>query len=73
MPWGDFADRAKAYLDGTPKPIELAYKISGETGKPVVLAFQDDFETAMERVCTKAVHARTKAVSIEVKNLVSCF
>ena len=69
--WEDFADRAKAFLDDTPKPIKLALKITGEAGKPTLILDTTAFRGVMARLVDKAMHARSKAVSVEVKNLVS--
>lgn len=70
--WGDFKDRCLALLDGTPKPIQLAYKVSGDAGKPSHLNDAPEFVSAMERLCSRAQNARTKAVYMEVQNIVSC-
>lgn len=70
MSWEDFRSRATAHLDGTPKPIQLTYKISGESGASH-LDNSDDFDAAMGHVRAKATRAHSKAVNMEIRNRVS--
>ena len=51
--------------------MKLAYKIVGDAGKPTLLETIDDYQQAMEHIVRKAKVARTWAVSIDVKNVVS--
>ncbi|KAK7681685.1 hypothetical protein QCA50_015419 [Cerrena zonata] len=70
MPWTDFKDRCIALLDGTPKPIQLAYKVlPGDTGQHAYINDMVEFAGAMGRIRTRAYTARTKAVYMEVKNV----
>lgn len=57
--------------DATPQPIQLVYRVSGDGGGYSALTTEDDFEPAMEKVVARARVARSKAVVVEVKNLVS--
>ena len=66
----DFRSRVHAYLDGPDKSIQLAYKISGDTGKPSHMNNNHDFTAAMTRLTDKARHARSRAVCLEIKNIV---
>ncbi|KAF8876599.1 hypothetical protein CPB84DRAFT_1828973 [Gymnopilus junonius] len=67
MPWEDFRCLVVGLLENM--SIELAYKIPGEPGKASLLKTRPDYEAAMSRVCQKALSARSKPVSIEIKNI----
>ena len=69
--WEDFRCRAIGYLESATGAVKLAYKIVGDAGKPTLLETIDDYQQAMERIVPKAKVARTRAVSIDVKNVVS--
>ena len=67
--WEDFRRRVVGYLENG--SVKLAYKIFGDAGKPTLLETVDDYTQAMERIVQKARVARTRAVSMDVKNIVS--
>ncbi|TCD67567.1 hypothetical protein EIP91_012264 [Steccherinum ochraceum] len=69
MPYDDFDSRVRANLDGTPVPMTIAFRISGERGGFQTLATAEDFASVVERVAQKARGARSKPVSLEIKNL----
>lgn len=68
MPWGNFRRLVVGMLENP--SVELAYKLTSEPGKPSHLKTGEDFANAMKRLCQKALTARTKAVGMEIRNLV---
>ena len=70
MSWMDFRRQVFLHLDSNGVPVELAYKVSGDTGKASHLQNEADFETVIGRVYQRASSARTRAVSMEIKNIV---
>lgn len=70
MSWMEFRHQVVSHLDSNGDPVELAYKVSGDTGKASHLKNEDDFEMAIGRVNQRASNARTRAVSMEIKNMV---
>ena len=71
IPWEDFQRRILLYLENANGPVELACKVTGDTGKASHLKNEDDFKSAMGRLCHKANNARSRAVCLEIKNIVS--
>jgi hypothetical protein len=71
MGWDEFRVLAYARLELPPDDVRLGYRISGETRRWVELTCQSDWNVVVSRVREKAVVARTRAVGIELKNLVS--
>jgi hypothetical protein len=69
--WDDFRRRILLYLENVNGSVELAYKITGDTGKASHLKNEDDFRSAMGRLCQKANNARSRAVCLEIRNIVS--
>ncbi|KAF8890354.1 hypothetical protein BD779DRAFT_1671320 [Infundibulicybe gibba] len=67
--WDTFRTSVLDHLEGSTRAPRLAYKVSGDGSKASPLENAKDFATAMERVCYKAGNARTRAVSLEIKNL----
>lgn len=65
--WPDFQRRVALYLG---KNTELVYKVAGDNGKGYYLKSDDDFKTAMERLCQRAYNARTRAVALEIRDMV---
>jgi hypothetical protein len=59
--WVEFQRLVLLYLDGKEGPIELAYKVSGDTGKASHLKNEDDFGVAMGRVYQRASNARSQS------------
>ena len=70
MSWIEFRHRVVSYLDSNDNPVELAYKVSGDTGKAYLLKNEADFEMAIGQVYQRASSARTRAVGMEIKNMV---
>lgn len=69
MPWLDFRRRAVGLLEYN--EIELVYKVTGDSGRPSHLKTEADFNSAMARVCQKALSARSRPVGLEIRNTVS--
>jgi len=69
MSWNDFRAHVLKHLEN-PQAVQLTCKVLGDTGKASYLKDEDDFNTTMERLCQRAMNARTRAVSLEVKNIV---
>lgn len=63
--WPDFQQRVAVYLGNN---TELMYKVTGDTGKGSYLKDSDNFKAAMERLCQRAYHARTRAVALEIRD-----
>jgi hypothetical protein len=68
--WEDFRNWVIGYLAPT-SSFELVYKVSDDNGKASHLDSVGDFNTAMERLCHGAGNACTRAVSLEIRNIVS--
>jgi hypothetical protein len=64
--WPDFQRRVGVYLGNN---SELVYKVTGDNGKGSYLKNGDDFKTA-ERLCQRAYNARTRAVVLEMRDVV---
>lgn len=71
IPWEDFRRRVLVHLEDANGPVELACKVTGETGRASHLKNEDDFKSAMGRLCQKANNARSRAVCLEIRNIVS--
>lgn len=69
--WDDFRSRVLVHLDNAMHAVQLACKVSGDTGKLSHLNNVDDFNATIERLRQRAYNARTRAVCLEVKNIVS--
>lgn len=70
MSWMEFRHQVISHLDSHGDPVELAYKVSGDTGKASHLKNEGDYEMAIGRVYQRASNARTRAVGMEIKNIV---
>jgi hypothetical protein len=71
MMWEIFYKKVLQYLEKATGEIELACKVSGETGGATQMKSEADFKAIMDRVCQRAQNARTRAVGLEIKNIVS--
>ena len=69
--WEDFQHQVLGYLEDATRKAELAYKVTGDSGRASQLKNEDDFKAAMARLCQKAGNARSRAVGLEIRNLVS--
>lgn len=71
MKWDEFERKVLKSLDGVVLPVQLAYRVSGDTGKMSYLKDEADWVSALTRIDAKVPLARKNPVSIEVRNLVS--
>ena len=69
--WEDFQKRAITYLDTNGQAVQLTCKVTGEPGKASHLGNASEFDAIIGHLCQKASNARSKAVGLEVKNIVS--
>ena len=67
--WGDFKDRVVAQLDAV--DVRLVFRLNVDSRAWSDLSCEADLTTALTRVSEKALVARTREVSMEVKNVVS--
>jgi hypothetical protein len=71
MCWEDFECRVLGYLENATRKVELAYKVTGDSGRASQLKNEEDFKAAMARLCQKAGNARSRVVGLEIRNIVS--
>ena len=71
MRWQVLVDKIMINLGNSPKPVQLVCKITGDTRRMSHLNNVVDWDTILTRLITKVKAARTCAVSLEVKNVVS--
>ncbi|EGO22327.1 hypothetical protein SERLADRAFT_440352 [Serpula lacrymans var. lacrymans S7.9] len=69
MDWVQFRRQVFNLLDGPEQDIQLAYKLSGDTGKPSHMNNHHDFTAVMDRLVNKARVAQTRVVMLEIKNI----
>jgi hypothetical protein len=69
--WEDFRKRTITFLDNVGETVQLTCKVTGEPGRASYLGNANEFDAIIGRLRQKASHARTKAVGLEVKNIVS--
>jgi hypothetical protein len=70
MKWVDFVDKVHDQFGKPHAKVQLVYRI-GDSGVMSYLAHKDDWDKAMEQLRGRIKAARTRAVSMEVKNMVS--
>ncbi|EGN96715.1 hypothetical protein SERLA73DRAFT_154179 [Serpula lacrymans var. lacrymans S7.3] len=73
MDWVQFRRQVFNLLDGPEQDIQLAYKLSGDTGKPSHMNNHHDFTAVMDRLVNKARVAQTRVVMLEIKNILKAF
>ena len=71
MTWEVFQKKVLQYLESATCEVELTCKVSGDTGKASQMKDEADYKSVIERVCQRAQNAHTRAVSLEIKNIVS--
>ena len=72
MTWVKFEEEVVTRLDDdTPKPIQIAYKSTGDTGKLTHLKNVVDWDDVLTHLCAKMKMAHKHAVQVEIKNVVS--
>jgi hypothetical protein len=70
MSWSEFKQEVLKHLDGAVFPVQLAYWLSGDTGKMSYLKDSSDWSEALHRLDVKVPTTCKNAVSMEVRNLV---
>ena len=70
MGWEEFRKEVLKRLRDTVLPVQLAFRVSGVSGKLSYLNDKADWESALNSVNTKITTARKNAVSLEVRNIV---
>jgi hypothetical protein len=71
MSWNEIEHRVLKLLEGAVLPVQLAYKLSGDTRKMTYLKGDSDWAEALRCLDARARVVRKNAVSMEVRNLVS--
>jgi hypothetical protein len=71
MEWSEFEKEVLKQLDGMVLPVQLAYRLSGDTSKMFYLTNEADWASALKRLDAKISSARKNTVSMEVRNVVS--
>ena len=69
--WQVLVDEVMINLGDSPKPVQLTCKVTGDTGRMSHLNNVVDWDTILTRLINKVKTARTHAVSLEIKNVVS--
>jgi len=71
MVWDEFAERAYSHFDKPHNNVRLGYRVSGDTSAMSQLTCANDWEHALDRVKERVIAARTRAVGMELKDMVS--
>ncbi|KAH9073602.1 hypothetical protein EDB83DRAFT_2516495 [Lactarius deliciosus] len=69
MKWRDFLDEVRHHFDYPHREVQVGYRISGEAGAMSYLASENDWDNAIVQLLGKVRSARTRAVSMEIKNM----
>ncbi|KAH9007421.1 hypothetical protein EDB84DRAFT_1572907 [Lactarius hengduanensis] len=69
MKWRDFLDEVRHHFDCPHREVQVGYRISGEAGAMSYLASENDWDNAIAQLLGKVRSARTRAVSMEIKNM----
>src|ERR1700761_9622910 len=69
--WGDFVSEVHQRINNPPNELVLGYRIGSESAMST-LACEAEWKVALTRLKEKVCNARRRAVSMEIKNLVSC-
>lgn len=74
MEWQGFLEIANNHFIKAPDEVRLGYRFGGhgEAREVSKLDCAADWDTAVKKIREKALAARKRAVSIELKNMVSC-
>ena len=67
-PWTDFRPQFVGRLENP--DVELVCKVTSGSGGATQLKTQDNYDTAIEHLLLKVQTARTKAVGLEIRNIV---
>ena len=72
-PYGDVYDHVCAHMDLNPNKAALGYKFEGDPKTSIIWLPPDDpaiFDTMLEKVKSHTKHAQTRAVILEIHDLV---
>jgi hypothetical protein len=69
--WTEFLERVLGHLDRPRDEIQLGYRIRGDARGPSYLICEYDWVLALRRVREKILSARKRAVTVELKDMVS--
>jgi hypothetical protein len=70
--WIEFVTKAHQHFDRPRDDVRLGYRITGDSRAMSYLSCDFEWKAALERVKQKILASRTRAVSMELKNMVSC-
>ncbi|KAI9429411.1 hypothetical protein H4582DRAFT_2089266 [Lactarius indigo] len=69
MKWYELLDEVHRHFERPRSEVRVGYRISGDTGAMSYLASEYDWNDAIARLLGKVRSARTRAVSMEIKNM----
>lgn len=69
--WTEFFERVLAHLNQPRNEIRLGYRIRGDARGPSYLMCEADWDSALRRIRERIMSARKRAVTIEIKDMVS--
>ncbi|KAI9436697.1 hypothetical protein H4582DRAFT_2078387 [Lactarius indigo] len=69
MKWHEFLDEVHRHFERLRSEVRVGYRISGDTGAMSYLSSEYDWNDALARLMGKVRSARTRAVSMEIKNM----
>ncbi len=72
MTWSKFREEVVYHFDKPCGEVRIMFRISGEGGAWTDLTSESDWERAVDQLVGKVWSARTRPVSMEVKDEVSC-
>ena len=71
MSWQEFADIAYDWFRKDRDEVLMGYKFVGDSGGVTELASESEWKNAMVRMKEKIRSARTRSVTMELRNMVS--
>ncbi|KAI9428500.1 hypothetical protein H4582DRAFT_2091912 [Lactarius indigo] len=69
MKWYEFLDEVHRHFEKPRSEVRVGFRISGDAGAMSYLASEYDWDDAIARLMGKVRSARTRAVSMEIKNM----
>jgi hypothetical protein len=71
MTWMEFVNKAHQHFDVPRAEVSLGYRLNGDTRMMSYLSCESEWNAALARLKEKVLAARTRAVTMELKNMVS--
>lgn len=71
MSWQDFDEKAHGHFNKARDGVCLGYRLNGDTRAMSELSCEYHWTTALSRVRDRCIAARTRAVTMELRNMVS--